>query len=91
MRAAIALGRRWQGLTSPNPSVGSLVVRDGVIVGRGATRTGGRPHAETVAIMDAGEQARGATLYVSLHHLDVVFLQRIFSLFNLGQRLINRT
>ncbi len=66
MRAAIALGRRWQGLTSPNPSVGSLVVRDGVIVGRGATRPGGRPHAETVAIMDAGEQARGATLYVSL-------------------------
>lgn len=66
MRAAIALGRRWQGSTSPNPSVGSLVVRDGVIVGRGATRPGGRPHAETVAIMDAGEKARGATIYVSL-------------------------
>jgi diaminohydroxyphosphoribosylaminopyrimidine deaminase / 5-amino-6-(5-phosphoribosylamino)uracil reductase len=66
MRAAIALGRRWQGLTSPNPSVGSLVVRDGVIVGRGATGPGGRPHAETVAIMDAGEKARGATIYVSL-------------------------
>lgn len=66
MRAAIALGRRWQGSTSPNPSVGSLVVRDGVIVGRGATGPGGRPHAETVAIMDAGETARGATIYVSL-------------------------
>lgn len=66
MRAAIALGRRWQGSTSPNPSVGSLVVRDGVIVGRGATKPGGRPHAETVAIMDAGEKARGATIYVSL-------------------------
>lgn len=66
MRAAIALGRRWQGLTSPNPSVGALVVRDGVIVGRGATNPGGRPHAETVAILDAGDQARGATLYVSL-------------------------
>ena len=66
MRAAIALGRRWQGSTSPNPSVGSLVVRDGVIVGRGSTKPGGRPHAETVAIMDAGEKARGATIYVSL-------------------------
>jgi diaminohydroxyphosphoribosylaminopyrimidine deaminase/5-amino-6-(5-phosphoribosylamino)uracil reductase len=66
MRATIALGRRWQGATSPNPSVGSLVVRDGVIVGRGATKPGGRPHAETVAIMDAGEKARGATIYVSL-------------------------
>lgn len=66
MRAAIALGRRWQGSTSPNPSVGSIVVRDGVIVGRGATKPGGRPHAETVAIMDAGEKARGATIYVSL-------------------------
>ncbi len=66
MRAAISIGRRWQGSTSPNPSVGSLVVRDGVIVGRGATKPGGRPHAETVAIMDAGEKARGATIYVSL-------------------------
>lgn len=66
MRAAIALGRRWQGSTSPNPSVGSIVVRDGVIVGRGATRPGGRPHAETVAIMDAGDKAKGATIYVSL-------------------------
>ncbi|MFN3892496.1 MAG: bifunctional diaminohydroxyphosphoribosylaminopyrimidine deaminase/5-amino-6-(5-phosphoribosylamino)uracil reductase RibD [Beijerinckiaceae bacterium] len=66
MRATIALGRRWQGSTSPNPSVGSLVVRDGVIVGRGATKPGGRPHAETVAIMDAGDKARGATIYVSL-------------------------
>ena len=66
MRAAIALGRRWQGSTSPNPSVGSLVVRDGLIVGRGATKPGGRPHAETVAIIDAGEKARGATIYVSL-------------------------
>ena len=66
MRATIALGRRWQGATSPNPSVGSLVVRDGVIVGRGATKPGGRPHAETVAIMDAGDKARGATIYVSL-------------------------
>ena len=66
MAGAIALSRRWIGLTSPNPAVGALVVRDGVIVGRGATRPGGRPHAETEALFDAGEAARGATLYVTL-------------------------
>lgn len=66
MRAAIAFGRRNLGLTAPNPSVGALVVRDGVIVGRGVTARGGRPHAETIAIEAAGAQARGATLYVSL-------------------------
>lgn len=72
MAAAIALGRRGLGTTAPNPAVGCLIVRDGVIVGRGATQPGGRPHAETEAIRDAGEFARGATLYVSLepcsHH-----------------------
>ncbi len=72
MAAAIAWGRRHLGATAPNPSVGCLIVRDGVIVGRGATQPGGRPHAETEAIADAGERARGATLYVSLepcsHH-----------------------
>ncbi len=72
MAAAIAYGRRGLGLTAPNPAVGCLIVRDGVIVGRGATQQGGRPHAETEAIRDAGEKARGATLYVSLepcsHH-----------------------
>jgi len=66
MLAAIAFGRRNLGATAPNPSVGALVVRDGVIVGRGVTAAGGRPHAETIAIEDAGEKARGATLYVSL-------------------------
>lgn len=66
MAAALALGRRGLGVTAPNPSVGALVVRDGVIAGRGATRAGGRPHAETEALRDAGERARGATLYVSL-------------------------
>ncbi len=72
MAAAIEFGRRGLGLAAPNPSVGALVVRDGVIVGRGATRAGGRPHAETEALKDAGDLARGATLYVSLepcsHH-----------------------
>jgi diaminohydroxyphosphoribosylaminopyrimidine deaminase/5-amino-6-(5-phosphoribosylamino)uracil reductase len=66
MRLALALGRRGQGRTWPNPAVGAVVVKDGVIVGRGWTQPGGRPHAEPVAIAHAGEAARGATLYVTL-------------------------
>ena len=66
MSAAVAYGRRGLGLTAPNPAVGCVIVRDGVIVGRGATMPGGRPHAETEALRDASERARGATLYVSL-------------------------
>ncbi len=54
------------GLTAPNPSVGALIVRDGVVVGRGVTAPGGRPHAERLAIDEAREAARGATLYVTL-------------------------
>ena len=66
MAAALRFGRRGMGLTAPNPSVGALIVRDGVVVGRGVTARGGRPHAERLAIDDAGEAARGATLYVTL-------------------------
>src|ERR1700760_4712728 len=66
MQLALALGRRGQGRTWPNPAVGAVVVRDGVIVGRGWTQAGGRPHAEPVALAQAGEAARGATLYVTL-------------------------
>ena len=66
MMAAITLGQRGLGTTAPNPSVGAIVVRDGVIVGRGSTVRGGRPHAETEALRNAGALARGATLYVSL-------------------------
>ncbi|MGE3245610.1 MAG: bifunctional diaminohydroxyphosphoribosylaminopyrimidine deaminase/5-amino-6-(5-phosphoribosylamino)uracil reductase RibD [Beijerinckiaceae bacterium] len=66
MRAAIGFGRRALGQTAPNPSVGALVVSGGVVVGRGLTRPGGRPHAETEALAQAGARARGATLYVSL-------------------------
>lgn len=66
MAAAIRLGRRMLGRTAPNPAVGALIVQDGRIVGRGATGIGGRPHAETVALAEAGTAARGATLYVSL-------------------------
>ncbi|HLX14771.1 MAG TPA: bifunctional diaminohydroxyphosphoribosylaminopyrimidine deaminase/5-amino-6-(5-phosphoribosylamino)uracil reductase RibD [Bradyrhizobium sp.] len=66
MQLALALGRRGLGRTWPNPAVGAVVVKDGVIVGRGWTQAGGRPHAEPVALAHAGEAARGATLYVTL-------------------------
>lgn len=66
MRAALALARRGLGNTWPNPSVGCVVVRDGRVVGRGHTQPGGRPHAEPVALAMAGEQAKGATAYVTL-------------------------
>src|SRR5271165_14689 len=66
MEAALTLGERSLGLAAPNPAVGALLVKDGAVVGRGATAPGGRPHAEPVAIGRAGEAARGATLYVTL-------------------------
>lgn len=66
MQLALALGRRGRGHTWPNPAVGAVVVKDGVIVGRGWTQPGGRPHAEPEALGRAGEAARGATLYVTL-------------------------
>jgi diaminohydroxyphosphoribosylaminopyrimidine deaminase / 5-amino-6-(5-phosphoribosylamino)uracil reductase len=72
MALAFALGRRGLGRTWPNPAVGAVVVKDGVILGRGWTQPGGRPHAETAALARAGAAARGATLYVTLepcsHH-----------------------
>ena len=66
MQLALTLGRRGLGRTWPNPAVGAVVVNDGVIVGRGWTQPGGRPHAEPEALKRAGEAARGATLYVTL-------------------------
>jgi diaminohydroxyphosphoribosylaminopyrimidine deaminase/5-amino-6-(5-phosphoribosylamino)uracil reductase len=66
MELALALGRRGLGRTWPNPAVGAVVVKDGVIVGRGWTQGGGRPHAETEALKRAGRAAKGATLYVTL-------------------------
>jgi diaminohydroxyphosphoribosylaminopyrimidine deaminase/5-amino-6-(5-phosphoribosylamino)uracil reductase len=72
MALAFALGRRGLGNTWPNPAVGAVVVKNGVILGRGWTQPGGRPHAETEALKQAGRAARGATLYVTLepcsHH-----------------------
>jgi diaminohydroxyphosphoribosylaminopyrimidine deaminase/5-amino-6-(5-phosphoribosylamino)uracil reductase len=53
-------------LSRPNPAVGAIVVNQGTVVGRGWTRPGGRPHAEAVALGEAGQAARGATLYVTL-------------------------
>ena len=66
MQLALTLGRRGLGRTWPNPAVGAVVVKDEVIVGRGWTQPGGRPHAEVVALARAGPAARGATLYVTL-------------------------
>ncbi|PDT75568.1 bifunctional diaminohydroxyphosphoribosylaminopyrimidine deaminase/5-amino-6-(5-phosphoribosylamino)uracil reductase RibD [Bradyrhizobium sp. C9] len=66
MQLALALGRRGLGRTWPNPAVGAVIVKDGVIVGRGWTQAGGRPHAEVEALRRAGSAARGATLYVTL-------------------------
>jgi len=66
MRAALALARRGLGTTSPNPSVGCIVVKEGHVVGRGWTGRGGRPHGETEALRRAGGAARGATAYVTL-------------------------
>jgi diaminohydroxyphosphoribosylaminopyrimidine deaminase / 5-amino-6-(5-phosphoribosylamino)uracil reductase len=72
MRAALALARRRQGVTWPNPPVGCIIVREGRVVGRAATSPGGRPHAETGALAMAGGRARGASAYVTLepccHH-----------------------
>jgi diaminohydroxyphosphoribosylaminopyrimidine deaminase/5-amino-6-(5-phosphoribosylamino)uracil reductase len=66
MEAALNLGSRSLGLTAPNPAVGAILVKDGAVVGRGATAPGGRPHAERIALGQAGTSARGATLYVTL-------------------------
>ena len=72
MAVALALGRRGLGRTWPNPAVGAVVVKDGLILGRGWTQAGGRPHAETEALKAAGPAAKGATLYTTLepcsHH-----------------------
>jgi len=66
MRLALALGRRNLGNTWPNPAVGAVIVKDGIILGRGWTQEGGRPHAETEALRLAKKTAQGATMYVSL-------------------------
>ena len=66
MMLALALGRRGLGRTWPNPAVGCVIVQHGQVVGRGWTQPGGRPHAETEALAQAGSAARGADVYVTL-------------------------
>ncbi len=66
MAAATALSWRGKGLSVPNPNVGCLIVRDNIVVGRGWTQAGGRPHAEAMALAQAGAAAVGATAYVTL-------------------------
>ncbi|SLN30824.1 Riboflavin biosynthesis protein RibD [Pseudoruegeria aquimaris] len=72
MRLALTLAARGLGRCWPNPAVGCVIVKDGRVVGRGFTQPGGRPHAERVALAQAGAAARGATAYVTLepcaHH-----------------------
>src|SRR4030095_8499353 len=66
MQLALSLGRRGLGGPLPTPAVGAVVVKDGVIVGRGWTQPGGRPHAEPEALKRAGEAGRAAPLLVTL-------------------------
>lgn len=66
MALALAEAEKGKGRTSPNPAVGAVIVREGVVVGRGYHRKAGTPHAEVNAIADAGIASRGATLYVTL-------------------------
>src|SRR4051812_17844892 len=72
MSAALTLAERGLGDTWPNPTVGCILVRDGAVVARGVTQSGGRPHAEQVALDRAGAAAKGTTAYVTLepcsHH-----------------------
>ncbi|OQW64108.1 MAG: riboflavin biosynthesis protein RibD [Proteobacteria bacterium HN_bin10] len=66
MARALSLASLGAGRTGDNPSVGCLIVKDGEVVGEGATAEGGRPHAEELALAQAGENAHGATAYVTL-------------------------
>lgn len=66
MGAALALGERSRGRSTPNPNVGCVIVRANRVIGRGWTQPGGRPHAEAMALAQAGDAARGATVYTTL-------------------------
>jgi diaminohydroxyphosphoribosylaminopyrimidine deaminase / 5-amino-6-(5-phosphoribosylamino)uracil reductase len=66
MAAALALAERGVGRTGNNPSVGCIIVNEGIVVGRGWTQPGGRPHAEAMALAEAGERAAGSIIYVTL-------------------------
>jgi diaminohydroxyphosphoribosylaminopyrimidine deaminase/5-amino-6-(5-phosphoribosylamino)uracil reductase len=66
MAEAVRLGEGARGRSAPNPNVGCVIVADGGIIGRGATAQGGRPHAEALALEQAGAKAKGATIYTTL-------------------------
>jgi len=66
LAAAARLAARGRPLSRPNPSVGCIIVKEGIVIARGWTQAGGRPHAEAVALAHAGVNARGSTVYVSL-------------------------
>jgi len=66
MRRALALARRARGKTSPNPMVGAVLVKDGKVIAEAYHKKAGTPHAEALALAEAGDKARGATLYVTL-------------------------
>ena len=66
MAVALALAERGRGRTAPNPNVGCLIVAGDRVIGRGWTQPGGRPHAEAMALAEAGDAAKGATAYVTL-------------------------
>lgn len=66
MAEAVALGAGAQGRSAPNPNVGCVIVKDGRVIGRGATAEGGRPHAEAIALREAGSEVQGGTVYVTL-------------------------
>jgi len=66
LAACACLAERARPMSRPNPAVGAIVVKNGIVLGRGWTQPGGRPHAEAMALEQAGGEARGATLYVTL-------------------------
>ena len=66
MDRALSLARRSLGAVSPNPSVGAVIVKDGIAVGEGCTQPPGREHAEIIALQEAGASSEGATLYSTL-------------------------
>lgn len=66
MAAAVALSERGRGRTGNNPNVGCIIVKNGIVIGRGWTQSGGRPHAEAMALAQAGKAANGADIYVTM-------------------------
>src|SRR5438552_194348 len=66
MKRALSLAKQARGLTSPNPPVGAIIVKNGVVIGEGRTQPPGQAHAEIMALRQAGYKARGATMYVTL-------------------------